>query len=194
MIKSVFIIMVAVLVSSLWGDGRGVAQNIDSLWAIYNNKTQPDTNRLKALQIIAWNLRNNNPDTAIILAEQEVQLAQQSKQKKLAPNLFRRYEAMAFIIMGQSHVNKGNYPKALEYYLQSLQINEEIGYKRGIGNCYNNIGAAYHNQSNYPKALEYNLKSLKIKQETGDKKGVGTCYNNIGFVYYYQSNYPKALE
>src|ERR1035437_6562473 len=100
-------IAVAVLVSPFLGDGIGGAQNTDSLLAVYNKKTQADTNRLKAIQVIAWNLRSNNPDTAIILAEQQLQLAQQSKQKKLAPNLFRKYEATAFIIIGQSLINKG---------------------------------------------------------------------------------------
>ena len=40
----------------------------DSLWAIYNNKAQADTNRLKAIHVIAWSYKSNNPDTAISLA------------------------------------------------------------------------------------------------------------------------------
>ena len=90
----------------------------DSLWAVYNNKNQTDTNRLKAIFTIARGYVYNNPDTAIILAEQELGLAQQSQQKK--------YEANAFNIIGASYMGKGSYPKALEYYLKALKVYEEI--------------------------------------------------------------------
>jgi tetratricopeptide (TPR) repeat protein len=165
-----------------------IAQNkqFDSLWAIYNNKSQADTNRLKAIDYIAWSYVSNNPDTTIILAQEEVQLAQKSKQKI--------YEGNAFNAIGTSFMNKGNYPKTLEYYLKALKVREEIGDKKGVGSCYNNIGVVYREQSNYPKALEYNLKALQIRTEIGDKQGMGVCYSNIGSIYLSQSNYSNALE
>jgi len=158
----------------------------DSLWAVYQNKNEADTNRLKAIHAIAWSYIGNNPDTAIILAEQELQLAIKAKAKN--------YEGKALNIIGISFNNKGNYLKALDYYLKVLKVREEIKDKQGIGSCYGNIGLVYWYQSDYPKALEYHLKSLKIKEETGDKKGTGLCYSNIGNVYYSQSNYSKALD
>ena len=62
------------------------AQNLDSLWQVYNNKTQADTNRLKALQTLIRNYSGNNPDTAIVLAQQEEKLAGllPSSSKKIA--------------------------------------------------------------------------------------------------------------
>ena len=51
------------------------SQNTDSLWKVYSNKTQADTNRLKAIQLIVRYYASNNPDTAIILAGLEMQLA-----------------------------------------------------------------------------------------------------------------------
>jgi hypothetical protein len=39
-------------------------KKLDSLWAIYNNKTESDTNRIKAIHAIAWGHCNNDPDTA----------------------------------------------------------------------------------------------------------------------------------
>jgi len=162
------------------------AQNLDSLWTVYNNKSQTDTNRLNAIHAIAKSYVGNSPDTAIILAEQELKFAQTTKQKI--------YEGKALNIIGVSFNNKGNYPKALESYLKALKLFEEIGNKKWIGNCYINIGDIYTNQQDYSKALEYCLKSLKISEELGDKQIIGYCYTNIGVIYLNQSNSPKALE
>jgi serine phosphatase RsbU (regulator of sigma subunit) len=162
------------------------AQNLDSLWKVFNNKNQTDTNRLEAINAISWSYIWNNPDTAIILANQELKLAQTTKQKK--------YEASALNTLGNSYSNKGDFAKALQIFLNTLQIFEEIKYKKGIAGCYGNIGEIYRFQSNYPKALEYDLKALKVFEELRNKRGIGACYGNIGIVYQTLSNYSKALE
>jgi hypothetical protein len=48
---------------------------LNSLWNIYNNKTQADTNHLNVIDAISWFYKGDNPDTSIILAEQELKLA-----------------------------------------------------------------------------------------------------------------------
>ncbi|HWY33408.1 MAG TPA: tetratricopeptide repeat protein, partial [Nitrosopumilaceae archaeon] len=168
--------------------GLSFAQNrkMDSLWAIFNNKAQADTNRLKAINDIVWSYSNINPDTAILIAEQGLQLARITKQKK--------YEGRVFASIGVLYQNKGNYPKALENQLKSLKIMKEIGNGNGIARCHNNIGNVYLYQSNYPGALEYYRKALKQKEEIGDKKSMGVCYSNIGNVYLKQSDFPQALK
>jgi tetratricopeptide (TPR) repeat protein len=162
------------------------AQNIDSLSKIYHDQNQSDTNRLKAIYDIAWTYIYTNPDTAIILGNQQLQLAQTTKQKK--------YEGIALKTIGVAYLNKDNSQKALEYLLRALKINEEIGDKQGIGSCSNNIGAVYQYQSNYTKALEYYLKCLKISEERGDKQWIGACYSNIGLIYGNQHDYRNALD
>ena len=162
------------------------AQNIDSLTKIYHNQNQSDTNRLKAIYDIAWTFIYDNPDTAIILGNQQLQLAQTTKQKK--------YEGIALKTIGVAYLNKDNSQKALEYLLRALKINEEIGDKQGIGSCSNNIGAVYQYQSNYTKALEYYLKCLKISEARGDKQWIGACYSNIGLIYSNQHDYKNALD
>jgi len=53
------------------------AQNIDSLQKVYNNKSKPDTIRLS----IASSYREDNPDTAIILAKIGLELAEKTNLK-----------------------------------------------------------------------------------------------------------------
>ena len=79
------------------------AQNkmLDSLWSVYKNKNQADTNRFKSVDIIISNYIGNNPDTAIVLAEEELKLAQSSGQKK--------YEANALKFLGVAFYYIGNF-------------------------------------------------------------------------------------
>ena len=165
------------------------AQNLDSLWKVYNDKKQADTNRLKAIQAIAWSYKSNKPDTFIFLAEQELRFV-----SKLPLSERKLWTASVFNDIGVVFIEKSNFPKALEFLLKALQLQEEIANKKGIGNCYSNIGRVYESQYNYPTALENYLKALKIRESINDEKGIGDCYGNIGNIYFYQNDYSKALD
>ena len=161
------------------------AQNIDSLWKVYNNKTLSDTNRMKAIIAIASADRENNPDSAEILAN--IGLAYAEKYNKPA------HKVNAILTLGCGACNKSNYPKAMAYFLEALKIAETIKSKQNVERCYMNIGNIYFAQINYAKALAYYEKALKIAEEINDKEKKSDCYTNIGNVYIEQTDYDKAL-
>ncbi|HKC66877.1 MAG TPA: tetratricopeptide repeat protein, partial [Bacteroidia bacterium] len=135
------------------------------------------------------NYSGNNPDTAIVLAQQEEKLA------GLLPSSSKKiWIADALANTGFCFMNKGDLPKALDYYLKSLKLYEEIKDKKGIGYCYVYLGQFYFFESNDLKALDYFKKALKIKQDLDDKNGMGSCYVNIGNFYLKKTDYPTALE
>lgn len=177
------------LVSFLFCSCFCSAQNLDSLWKIYRDKNQSDTNRLNAIFEIAWSFKTNNPDTAIILAEEELKLA-----NSLPGDKGKDWAAKAFRTIGAAFDSKGNLPKELEYFLKALKLFQETGNKRGIAGCYRNIGWVYLYESSFPKALEYTYKALKIYEEMSFKEGIGNCYTDIGNIYQKQTDFPKALE
>ena len=43
--------------------------NLDSLWSVWNNNTQADTNRLKAMDEIVLAYMYNQPDSAFYFSE-----------------------------------------------------------------------------------------------------------------------------
>ena len=160
--------------------------SLDSLWGVWNDKTQPDTNRLKAMKKIAWDgYLFSQPDSAFYFAQLQYELAEATGNKK--------WMADALNTQGNSFHMHGNYDKALEYYEISLKIYEEIGDKKGMAKSYNNMGNIYKVHGNYAQALSYYQKSLQISEETGDKKRA-IAYNNIGLIYSAQGNYEKALK
>ena len=161
--------------------------NLDSLWGVWNDKTQADTSRLKAMKRIAWDgYMDSQPDSAFYFAQMGYDFAEARNNKK--------WMATSFNMQGVSLMNQGNYEKALEYYSKSLAIKEDIDDKKGMAVSCNNIGNIYFYQGDYEKSLEYYSKSLAIRKEIGDKKGMGSSYNNIGNIYWNQDNNEKALE
>ena len=63
------------LLCSLWL-GFSHAINMDSLWDIWNNENNSDSNRLEAIREIAWDgYLYTNPDSAFYYAQMEYDYA-----------------------------------------------------------------------------------------------------------------------
>ena len=107
--------------------------------------------------------------------------------------LFRSEERINLNI-GNVYIDQGDYTKALEYYLNSLKVVQELSDKQIEEKMLLNIGNVYSELGDYTKAMEYYENSLKIAQELGDKKGEETGLGNIGYTYYDLGDYTKALE
>ncbi|HHE38235.1 MAG TPA: tetratricopeptide repeat protein [Candidatus Cloacimonetes bacterium] len=96
--------------------------------------------------------------------------------------------------IGVGHYFLGEYDAALDLFLQSLTLRENIGDKKDIVSSYNNIGIIYDDLSDYEKALEYYQKALKLYEELEDKKGIADALHNIGVSYRSLSRFNKSLE
>ena len=163
------------------------AQNFDSLYTVWQDVTQADSNRAKAYSYyIAKGFLFSNPDTAFILAQDLLRFGEEKQ--------YNKAKAAAYKIMGVSNALKTDHPKALKYFKLNWKISKEIGNKMGSAGAINNIGIIYYGQGDYPKALEYYLRSLTILEEIGNKEVSISVINNIGTIYDVQGDFPKALE
>jgi two-component system, NarL family, sensor histidine kinase UhpB len=84
--------------------------------------------------------------------------------------------------------------KALTFATEMLKLAKKIGYKRGIGNAYNNLGIIYWYKGDHARELEYLNEALKMRIEAGDKEQIASSYGNIGITYRMLGNYPEALN
>ena len=64
------------------------------------------------------------------------------------------------------------YNKALGYYSKSLEIRQKSGEKRGMSNCYNNIGNVYLKLGDLENATANIQKSLAIDESLDDKESI----------------------
>src|SRR5258706_318588 len=163
---------------------------IDSLLALLK-KDKEDTSKVSHLNSVGRALMYSNPDTSIVLAEQALQI--------LSSTSFHREEGAIKSLFAQTYSNhgiynhiKGDYLKALDYYLKALKIDEELSNKTGIVKELNNIGIVYWNQSDYPKALDYYLKALKIDEKLGDENKIASGLGNIGMLYTKTGKFKEA--
>jgi two-component system, NarL family, sensor kinase len=84
--------------------------------------------------------------------------------------------------------------KAMNYINQALSLSKKIGYKKGIGDCYNNRGVLYWINGDYKLALDNYTKSIEIRKEINDEIGMASNYTNIGVLQEEQGNYADALK
>ena len=163
------------------------AQNLDSLWGVWNDKAQPDTTRLKSMQKIAWDgYLFSQPDSGFYFAQMQYDLAKKSGLKNQMANSLNT--------QGVSFAIRSDYPKALNHFQRGLKLLEEIGDRKGIASALMNIGNIYMYQGDYPKALDYYQRSLKIYEEISNNNGIANSLGNIGNIYKNQGEYLKALD
>lgn len=84
--------------------------------------------------------------------------------------------------------------KSIEYGEKALLLSQQLGYKKGIANAFNNMGVVHKNQGNYPQSLEYHFQALKMREEMGDEAGIAASCSNLGSVYQHQGNYTESLK
>ncbi len=178
--KTLFLILLSWLTQT-----NGVGQNLDSLWSVWQDKSKPDTSRLKAINDYAKKgYLYAYPDSAFYFAQMQLDFAQKKGLKS--------FMADALNTQGISFNIRGDYPAALKYYFKSLKIKEEVGELNSISGTLANIGIVYDIQSDYPKALEYYFKSLEISEKSKNYLSVSKTLGNIGNVYFNQSDFEKC--
>jgi serine phosphatase RsbU (regulator of sigma subunit) len=159
--------------------------NLDSLWSVWNNNTQPDTNRLKAMDEIVLAYMYNQPDSAFYFSELQYEFAKSIANKK--------FIAMALSKLGSASMRQHNYKIALEYHNKSLLIAKEIGDKKLIAKNFGNIGQVYYSLDQFKEALFYNNKTLTIAKEINDKHISCVVLRHMGLLYYEKKEYDSSL-
>ena len=153
----------------------------------FNGKIGDDTASVNFLIQTSKSKLTTSPDSAIMLAQQAVQISE-----KIG---FEKGRATALKNIGLGYYYQGKYLETLDYWTQSLEIFESIKDENGIANLQNNIAAVYSDRGDNVKALDYALKSLSISEKLGDKLRILSALNTIANIYYVKKQtWDKALE
>ena len=131
------------------------AQNriVDSLNALLKIEKR-DSNKVTLL----WNLANAynafKPDKALSISQDALILAQHIR--------FTEGESRALGSIANAFNQIGNYPKALEFYLRKLQLEEKRNNPQNMASVILNIGSVYLYQEEYDKTLDYYFRADSI--------------------------------
>lgn len=185
------IVIVYVLVHSV----QLFSQNMDSLKMVLKN-AKHDTTRCNALNTL---IEAEGDEMIWPAYNEELKKIAEQHLKTETPNstlgkFYLKQQAAAYNNMGYIKNQQGDISEALRYYRISLDIQERIGDKSGMGASLNNIGNMYQNLGRSDTALVYFFKGMKILESISDKRGMAYSYNNVGNVYMNQGIVNKALE
>lgn len=159
----------------------------DSLWKVWKNTNDADTNRLVALgQLCSRIYFKSDPDSAIILADMEYDYA-------LKKNL-KNYAGVALLKKSGAYSIKGNKHKAISCSQEAIKIFEEINHSNGIASCLNNMGRDYLSLGNYDEAVRSYFKALKVFEKTGNRSSQIQVVSNIGQIYEKSGRLDSAIS
>ena len=154
--------------------------------------SQNDSIRVKTLWDISAYYRNCDIVKSLEYSLQALELANKIEDSYLIGLSYNRIGNAFFFI--------GNNNEALNNYLKSLRIFEEINDEVYLFSCYNNLGAVTYKLLDYDKALDYffDAQAIYNHSSSGGKSVLSTkippLYNNIGNIYGVKNENESALE
>lgn len=150
-----------------------------------------DTGRVTLLWKAANAQSIYSPDSALKLAQEALYLAEKIK--------YIEGESRALGITANTFLKIGNYPKALEFYLRKLKIEEKRDNPFNLSSVIMNIGIVYVYQEEYRKALDYLFQADSVitankveALEYNIALNIGDVYNRLNsndsaFIFYSRS-------
>jgi tetratricopeptide (TPR) repeat protein len=145
-----------------------------------------DSLRVALFVKLSRQVQHLRPDSALIFAQQGLDLSEKIKYKKGEADCLNRLGVVLW--------SNGKYDLALSYLLNSLKIREEINDRFGELASLNDIGIIYSDQKDNIKALGYHYKAKAIAVSLHDKKRLSVVLSNIGNCYIKLNKIDAALN
>lgn len=147
--------------------------------------TQQDTGRVIILSELCFQYRLSNPDSALLLGQQALDLARQIQ--------FRKGEANTLSSIGFLYRGLGDLRQSLSFQLKAFQIAETNSYVNEQANSLFGIGATYVDLKGYSKASGYFHKALTKYRLCNDTAKIALMLVNLGDIYEKMNQLDSAL-
>jgi len=142
--------------------------------------------RVLVLEGLSYAYLSAYPDTSLQYATEGLQLAQ-----KIDDPVGEAYCTNA---LGNVYFGVGDYPKALEMYLQSLKMKEALkNQEHAIAVTFFNIADVYTEQGDYRHALYYLFKTRRLDEKLRDSGGILFDLHSLSSIYLRMKNADSAL-
>ncbi len=97
--------------------------------------------------------------------------------------------------IGLIFLDAGDYPKALSWFEQSLELTDEIEDNQHLkALIFEYIATLYRRQQSHEKAMDYYEKGLQLAEEIGWETRIASIQAGIGKSYHDQRIHEKAVE
>ncbi|MCW3119184.1 MAG: multi-sensor signal transduction histidine kinase, partial [Chitinophagaceae bacterium] len=166
--------------------GIAVGQNTetDSLKKLLNKPIE-GTQRVQVLEGLSYAYLSAFPDSALQYAQEGLELAEKIN--------YPKGQALCTNALGNVYFHVGDYPRSLELYFKSLQIEEGLKTHTGIPVTYFNISSVYTEQQDYAHALSYLFKAKQEDERKNDSSGILFDLYSLGSIYLRMEKNDSAL-
>lgn len=154
--------------------------SLDSLLSVV--KTRSEVPMISALSTYAYEKRNDNPEEAIKLALEAIEM---SRKAEFVEGLIFNYR-----LLGKTYAQIYQFEEAIDSYDQCLAYSIPRNDSVTIRECYNNQGAIFFTKGLNSKALDNFLLGLKYSKNLDKEKE----YINIGAVFFNEQEYDEAYN
>ncbi len=98
------------------------------------------------------------------------------------------------INIGAAHHFAGFTGKAIETYIEAVDLAREHGFDDKRSMLLNNLGIFYRTLNRHEEAIQIYEESIAIRRASSDTAGVAGVYHNMGSAFYIMKQYEKALN
>ncbi|HXC05235.1 MAG TPA: tetratricopeptide repeat protein, partial [Bacteroidia bacterium] len=145
-----------------------------------------DTNKVRVLVDLSWEISYNDLKEGIRYAEQGRVLADKLHDTR---GLIRAYHDL-----GSIYVDMGDYDKANDFLYRELSLIEKGSDKGSLGGCYIELGILYGDQLNYIRALHFDSLAYNLSRKNKALKTEAIALLNMGSLFEKLGMYQNALE
>lgn len=149
-------------------------------------ETTTESEQLKSLLALAEELRERDPQQALSLAVQGLELAERMNDEHAV--------AKGTILIGWMSFRSGEYDQALEQFERAMLLYERSGDRAGVARATGNIGSIHLRLGEFAKAHDRYEAALALAEELGQQIDVANLMLNIGSIYKELGEYARALE
>jgi signal transduction histidine kinase len=147
---------------------------------------QVDTNSIRHLYHYAMKLTEARIDSIDYYADYMHQIDQKGQ--------YPVARFMSLRLYGWYFENKANYPRAIDYYMQALDVARKLGYIEHQTEALADLAAVYTSDMKEPeKAKEIYQECVRLDRQLGDAGSLVTSYINLGAIYDRLGLYDSAL-
>ncbi len=145
-----------------------------------------DTDKIKILSDLSWELQTGYLDQAEQYANQEMAIATKLNEEK--------YICLASNDLGLIKLRRGNLDEALKLNKTAYEIRKKNKDELGMGSSLNKIGTIYQKLDNNAEALKCFLECLRIYEKNKVKPYIAYSQNNVATIYFNLKQSDKALD
>jgi tetratricopeptide (TPR) repeat protein len=103
-------------------------------------------------------------------------------------------QAEVWAALGVVHGELGDYEKALESYLKTVEVWNKLDNRAGQAAVLNNIGMAYDGMEKFDQALEYVERAYSLTVLLADERRQATCFVSKGRIFKHKGDEEEAFR